>query len=67
MMSTTIRMARKACGLAMMLAAMSGVALAVDPPPAGAPELDPGSMAAAFGLLSGGLLMLIDRRRKPAR
>jgi hypothetical protein len=53
---------RKACGLALAVAAMGALAHAGDPMPA--PEIDPGSMMGAAMLLSGGLLMLADRRKK---
>jgi hypothetical protein len=59
----TAAMARKACGLALVLAAISGVALAKYNKDA-APEIDPGSMAGALTLLGGGLLMLTDRFRR---
>jgi hypothetical protein len=52
--------ARKACGLALILAACGGTAWAVDT----APEIDPGSMTAALTLLSGGALMVTGARRK---
>jgi hypothetical protein len=34
------------------------------PPPPGIPELDPGSLAGAIGILVSGTLMLWDRRRR---
>jgi hypothetical protein len=51
---------RKVLGLAIVLAAMSSSALAV---PA-VPEIDPGSIMSAMTLLTGGLLVFADRRRK---
>jgi hypothetical protein len=49
----------RASGLLMVLAAMSTKAHAA----VHFPELDPGSMAGALTLLSGGVLMLTSRRR----
>ncbi len=34
------------------------------PPPPGIPEIDPGSLAGALGILISGALMLLDRRRR---
>jgi hypothetical protein len=34
------------------------------PPPPGVPEIDPGSLAGALGILISGALMLLDRRRR---
>ncbi|SRR5579871_4160423 len=34
------------------------------PPPPGVPEIDPGSVAGALGILISGALMLLDRRRR---
>jgi hypothetical protein len=63
--SAAVRAARKACGLALVLAAVATAAYAgMPPPPAGAPELDPGSVAGGLALLTGGVLMLMDRRKK---
>ena len=50
-------------GLALLIAGLSGTAFAVDPPTS-APEIDPGSIASALTLLSGGLLMLSARRKQ---
>jgi hypothetical protein len=61
-----LAMARKACGVAVVVTACAGVAFAGGPPPP-VPEIDPGSAATALGLLAGGLLMFTDRvRRKGA-
>ena len=57
-----IRYVRKACGLVVVLAALSTGAYAIPPPPA-TPEIDPGSMLSALTLLSGGLLLITDRRK----
>ena len=54
----------KAAGFLMVLTALSGLAMADTPLPGLAPEIDPGSIAGALTLLSGGLLMLTDRRRR---
>jgi hypothetical protein len=48
-------------GFALVLAALSGSAWAVPGP---VPELDPGSMAGAFTLLSCGMLLITRRRSK---
>ncbi len=57
-----IRYVRKACGLVVVLAAISSIAYAIPPPPS-TPEIDPGSMLSALTLLSGGLLLITDRRK----
>lgn len=49
---------RKATGLMLVLAAMSGTAMA-----GAVPEIDPGSALSALTLLTGGVLVLKDRRR----
>lgn len=58
-------------GLALVLAATSGVAFAQTtstgvPPNTGSvvPEIDPASVASALTLLCGGVLMLTDKLRK---
>jgi hypothetical protein len=52
-------------GLGLLLLACSATAYAGGPPPpANAPEIDPGSMAAALTFLTGGSLMLADRFRR---
>jgi hypothetical protein len=56
------RLARKGLGLALVLTAVAGVARANFPLPA--PEIDPGSAAAALTLLAGGTLLFLDRIRK---
>jgi hypothetical protein len=54
------RLALRTLGLAVIMAAVSGKALAFGPLDQ-APEIDPGSMVSALALLCGGLLMLTDR------
>lgn len=62
---TLSSLARKAVGLMLVFAAMSSVAHAgVTPPSPSVPEIDPGSILSAVTLLSGGLMVLADRRRK---
>ena len=53
-------------GLALVLAACSGVAWAAGPP-IGAPEIDPNSMQAALMLLGGGVMLVADRFRRRSR
>jgi len=55
--------ALKAAGLALVMAALCGTAEAGAGPPNPVPEIDPGSILSAFTLLSGGLMILTDRRR----
>ena len=57
-----IRMAGKAFGVGMILAALSTPAWAVH---IVTPEIDPGSMVSALTLLTGGMLMFTERRRRP--
>ena len=59
-MSALLTVARKSVGVMLVMTAMGGVALAVDPP---APEMDPSSITGALTLLIGGALMLRDRVR----
>jgi hypothetical protein len=63
----TLKMLKKATGLALVLSAMAGTAFAGALPPnvspASVPEIDPGSILSAVTLLCGGFLMLTDRRR----
>ena len=61
--SFVLRGALKAAGLALVLAALCGTAEAGAGPPPSVPEIDPGSILSAFTLLSGGLMILTDRRR----
>jgi hypothetical protein len=64
------RTALKVCGLALVLAALSGQVQAGGggfPPPSPAPEIDPGSMRAALMLLGGGILLMADRFRRSSR
>ena len=56
-----VRMAGKAVGFGMILAALSAPAWAIPVP---SPEIDPGSMAAGLTLLTGAVLMLSERRRR---
>ncbi|HTU92777.1 MAG TPA: hypothetical protein VMF69_22035 [Gemmataceae bacterium] len=63
--AASLRVSRQACGLALVLAACSGMAQAL--PPSSTPEIDPGSMQAALMLLSGGVLLVADRFRRRAR
>ena len=54
-------------GLALVLAATSGVAFAQTSSTgttSGVPEIDPSSIASALTLLCGGVLMLTDKIRK---
>ena len=68
-MSTRFSMLRRGAwsllGLALILAAMSGKAEAGAGPPQhkAVPEIDPGSILGAVTLLSGGFMILTDRRR----
>lgn len=65
--SALTRGAWKAAGLALMLAALNSTAFAgAGPPPPhphDVPEIDPGSVLSAVTLLTGGLMVLTDRRR----
>lgn len=55
------QIARKGLGLALVLSALAVPAFAsLDD----APEIDPGSIVGAVALLSSGLMMVMDRRRK---
>jgi hypothetical protein len=56
-----VRIAVKAIGFGMIVAACSTVAWARI---GDAPEIDPGSMASALTLLTGGTLMLTRRNRR---
>ena len=60
---TKIRWAMMAAGLALLLSATTGTAMAGAKPPTPVPEIDPGSILSAMTLLGGGLMMLTDRRR----
>ena len=55
------RTARAGIGFGMILAALSTAAWAL---PHASPEIDPGSMASALTLLTGGVLMLTERKRR---
>jgi len=55
-------------GLALVFGALAGSVYAGGSPPSLTPEIDPGSMANALLLLSGGLLIVTGRRpRKQGR
>jgi hypothetical protein len=58
----SFRALRTTCGLALVLGAGAATAYAGGPAPA--PEIDPGSIAGALTVLTGGMLMLTDRLRK---
>jgi hypothetical protein len=58
-----MRGARTVAGLALVLAATATVASAGAGPPPSVPEIDPGSILSAVTLLSGGVMVLTDRRR----
>ena len=60
-MSSLTRLIRFTLGAGLVLAAFSTVAWAR---PIFTPEIDPGSMAGALTLLTGGVLMLTDRRSR---
>jgi hypothetical protein len=51
----------KILGMALLLAAASGLALAT---PIGVPEIDPGSVGSALALLTGALLVIRGRRKQ---
>lgn len=59
-MTSMIRSTIAAFGLMLMVAALSGTALAIDP--SNAPELDPGSIGSAVTLATGALVVLRGRR-----
>ena len=61
MLTRSQHMLIKSIGFVLVLCALSSPAWAVVVP---APELDPGSMASALGVLGGGLLILTDRVRR---
>lgn len=66
--SASFRFSRQICGLALVVAACSGIAQAGPPfPNVSTPEIDPGSMKAALMLLSGGVLLVADRFRWRSR
>ena len=50
----------KILGMALVFAAVSGMALATAP----VPEIDPGSAGSAFALLTGALLVIRGRRKR---
>jgi hypothetical protein len=51
--------ARKGLGLALVLTALASQAMAFH-----SPEIDPGSILSAMTLLTGGMAIILDRRRK---
>jgi hypothetical protein len=53
-----LKLARKGCGLMLVMAAIASPAYAYIVP---VPEIDPGSMGSAFALLSCGMIMITDR------
>ncbi len=54
----------KAAGLALMIAALNATAFAgAGPPPCVVPEIDPSSVLSAVTLLTGGFMLMTDRRR----
>jgi hypothetical protein len=69
--SRAVRAVRTCLGLLLVLATFTGQLRACPtcpppspPPPGHVPEIDPGSMAGALTLLSGGVLMLTNRIRR---
>jgi len=58
------RAAWTCAGLALVLLATSGTAWAGGFQPAPTPEIDPGSLASALALLTGGMFVLTDRLRR---
>lgn len=56
-----VSLTQRGVGLALILAATAGPALAHD---CAAPEIDAGSLATAVALVTGGVLMLTDRLRR---
>lgn len=63
-MPDLLKIARRACGLALVVVAFAGTAMAVPGDPMGVPEIDPSSAVGALTLLSGGVLLLTDRFRR---
>jgi hypothetical protein len=61
--SASFRALRLTCGLALVLGVCASTAFAGGPP-LPVPEIDPGSIAGALTVLTGGMLMLTDRLRK---
>lgn len=62
---TALHTTRRTLGLALVLTATAGLAVAGGSSSGGGvPELDPTSLASAAALLAGGLLMLTDRVRR---
>jgi hypothetical protein len=63
-MRSVMKLVRFAGGAGLVLVALCGVTLAGGPVSPAAPEIDAGSALSALTLLSGGILMLTDRRKK---
>ena len=64
---TLVRGAWKSVGLALVLAALNSTAFAgAGPRPTAVPEINPGSVLSALTLLTGGVMVLTDRRRARA-
>ena len=61
--SAVFKAGRTTLGLALVLAACASPLYASGPLP-GVPEIDPGSLASALSLLTGGALLLADRCRR---
>ena len=67
-MSVLVRGTWKAAGLALMVAALNNSAFAgAGPPPCMVPEIDPSSVLSAVTLLTGGFMVITDRRRRRAQ
>jgi len=65
---TAFRAMRMVCGLALVMMACGGAALARGlQAPSPVPEIDPGSIKAALTLLGGGVLLMADRFRRRSR
>ena len=69
-MTVVLKLARKSIGLLMLLSATALTAGAgADPPTscASVPEIDPGSVLSAVTLLTGGLMVMTDRKKAEPR
>jgi hypothetical protein len=62
--SGLLRLSCQTFGFILVFAAFASLAQAGAPPPADAPEIDPGSLGSALALLSGGTLLLTSRLRR---
>ena len=58
----SLRVGRKACGGLLFFAALASIA--VGAPPLPTPEIDPGSLASALALVTGGGRLLSERFRR---